>query len=88
MSKPILIATFLSLLLASCNGNAKVGICPQPSPSLLLPAKPLSDPGQTPVKEQGQLLAQYAEDIGKYELLREKHGDLQQWVMKYCLGDK
>ena len=77
----------LSLLLASCNGSARVEShsCPQPTPSLLLPAPPLSEQGQTPVKDQGQLLAQYAEDVGKYNALRERHNDLAGWVMRYCL---
>lgn len=78
----------LSLLLASCSTSAKVesNSCPQPAPSLLLPAPALSEAGQVPVKDQGQLLAQYAEDVGKYNALREKHADLAGWVMRYCLA--
>jgi len=62
--------------------------CPQPAPSLLLPAPALSEAGQVPVKDHGQLLAQYAEDVGKYNALREKHADLAGWVMRYCLAPK
>lgn len=51
-----------------------------------MPAPALSEAGQTPVKDQGQLLAQYAEDVGKYNALREKHADLAGWVMRYCLA--
>ena len=78
----------LSLWLASCSTSAKVesNSCPQPAPSLLLPAPPLSEPGQAPVREQGPLLAQYAEDVGAYNALREKHADLAGWVMRYCLA--
>jgi hypothetical protein len=38
------------------------------------------------VKDQGQLLAQYAEDIGKYNMLRERMLDLQGHVLRYCLA--
>ena len=78
----------LTLLLASCSTYARVesNPCPQPAPSLLLPAPALSERGQEPVKDQGQLLAQYVEDIGKYNALREKHNDLAGWVMRYCLA--
>jgi len=78
----------LTLSLASCSGFARVESspsCPQPTPSLLVPAPALSDRGQTPVKDQGQLLAQYAEDVGKYNMLRERMLDLQGHVLRYCL---
>lgn len=80
----------LSLLLGACSTSARVesSPCPQPAPSLLLPAPPLSEPGQKPVKDQGQLLSQYAHDIGAYNSLREKHNDLAGWVMRYCLARK
>jgi len=79
---------FLTSLLASCSAYVRVesSPCPQPAPSLLVPAPALSERGQTPVKDQGQLLAQYAEDIGKYNALRERHNDLAGWVIRYCLA--
>ena len=78
----------LSLSLVSCKSYERVesNTCPQPAPSLLLPAPPLSEPGQKPVKEQAKFLEQTAEDIGKYNALREKHADLAGWVMRYCLA--
>ncbi len=80
----------LSLSLVSCKSyeRAESSPCPQPAPSLLVPAPALSEPGQTPVRDQGQTLAQYAEDIGKYNALRERHNDLAGWVIRYCLADK
>ena len=80
---------FLSLLLASCSTSAKVesNSCPQPAPSLLLPAPALSEAGQVPVKDQGQLVAQYAEDVGKYNALRERHSGLVD-AMFLCLKPK
>ena len=89
MSKQILIATCLTLSLASCKSYERVesNSCPQPAPSLLLPAPALSEAGQVPVKDQGQLLAQYAEDIGKYNALRARHSGLVD-AMFLCLQAK
>lgn len=54
----------------------------------MVPAEPLSLPGQKPAKEQAVLLAQYAEDVGKYNNLAERHNDLISLMAHYCLAEK
>ena len=77
------------MLLASCSHYGKGSSCPSPPPSLLTPASPLGQPGdlQAPVT-MADLLALYARDIGEFEKLREKHKDLADYVVKYCLKGK
>lgn len=69
-------------------GKVETIQCPQPAPSLLIPAEALSKRGQAPITDQGQFLAQTAEDIGKYNELRERHNDLAGWVMRHCLTNE
>jgi len=85
-----LTAAFLALSLTGCGhfGPVKQS-CPQPPPSLLLPEPPLDasllapEPIPLPV-----LLEAYAQDVARFQLLREKHGDLQGWVLTHCLASK
>jgi hypothetical protein len=53
----------------------------------LTPAAPLGQPGdlRSPVTV-ADLLTVYARDIGEYERLREKHKDLSDFVVRYCLS--
>lgn len=79
---------FLIPLLANCSVYGRAGseviYCPQPAPSLLIPEPPLAKPGDIPAKEQREVLAQYAEDVGRFNQLREKHTDLQNWLKTFC----
>ena len=77
---------FLLLSLAGCATSERV-TCPQPPPSLLTPEPPLDasllakEPIPLPV-----LLEAYAVDIGRYHSLRQRHSDLQGWVLTHCLA--
>jgi len=88
MSKTYLTAALLALLLTGC-AHSVPGTCPQPPPSLLVPEPPLDasllaqEPIPLPV-----LLEAYAVDVGRFQVLREKHGDLQGWVKTHCLKGK
>lgn len=72
------------MLLASCSSSVKVS-CPTPPSSLLVEAKPLSEPDQAPAKTLREVTTQYVEDIGKYEDLRSRHNKLVGWWFDYCV---
>lgn len=62
--------------------------CPQPPPGLLLREPPLeaSQSLKAPLPQR-EAVALWLTDISRYEILRERHTDLQQWVLKQCLGE-
>ena len=85
-----LLAGFLLLSLTACGHFGPVNSqCPQPPPSLLVTEPPLDASllAQEPIPLPA-LLEAYAVDLGRYQLLREKHGDLQGWVLKHCLTNE
>ena len=82
-------ASCLTISLGSCSHYVRVSDCPSPPPSLLTPAAPLGQPGdlQGPVT-MADILTLYARDIGEFEKLREKHKDLADYVVRYCLANQ
>ena len=80
------ITVILLLCLAGCATQPVVN-CPQPPPSLLIPADPLGKPDEKPARTQLEVVSQYVEDVGKYEALRLKHNSLAGWWQSYCTGN-
>ena len=84
------LAGFLLLSLTACGhfGPVKQS-CPQPPPSLLLAEPPLDASKSLPEPIPLPVLVEaYVQDVGRFELLREKHSDLQIWVKTQCLAEK